>query len=340
MAQGQKQRWEELKDLLDLCDRHGLKALSVADVKQLCRLYRQVTIDLSRARSDGADPDLVRFLNFLAARAHGHIYVARRLELHQVVSFLVFGFPRLVRRRARPLLVAAGVFLLTSLVSFLAVLRQPELAYSLFDERMVEYENLRLEKQQGEYRGNFTFPLSASPLVAVQIIGNNILVAMKAFALGALFCIPGVVLLVFNGRMLGTLLGVVAIHGYFIDFASLIFTHGVLELTAICISAGAGFILGWALIVPGRLSRGDALRQAAGDAAGLLAGAVVLLVIAGHIEAYITPHFSQPVRWAVALLSGCFLTAYLVWGNLPSAATERRPEARRPGALVTAVPGR
>ena len=46
-------------------------------------------------------------------------------------------------------------------------MRNPELAYSLFDERVVEYENLRLEKQEGEYRGNFTFKVSQSPLVEV-----------------------------------------------------------------------------------------------------------------------------------------------------------------------------
>src|SRR5262249_49843384 len=150
---------------------------------------------------------------------------------------------------------------------------------------IVEVENIRLEKQQGEYRGNFTFDVSSSPLVAVLIIGNNVRAAITAFALGALACVPGVLLLLYNGRMLGTLAGLVTLHGYLGDFAALILTHGVLELTAICIAGGAGFILGWALISPGQFTRREALRRAAGDAFGLLGGAAVLLVIAGHIEA-------------------------------------------------------
>jgi uncharacterized membrane protein SpoIIM required for sporulation len=201
--------------------------------------------------------------------------------------------------------------LLTALASFIAVARQPELAYSLFDEGLVEYENVRLERQEGEYKGNFTFDVSASPLIAAVIIGNNIKVAVTAFALGALFCLPGVLLLIYNGRMLGTLSGLTFSHGFLGDFYGLILTHGILELTAICISGGAGLMVGWALIAPGRLPRRDSLRQAATKAFGLLAGSALLLVVAGLIEAYITPHFPAPVRWTVAGISASFLVAYL-----------------------------
>ena len=36
-----------------------------------------------------------------------------------------------------------------------------------------------------------------------------------------------------------------------------------------------------------------------------------MLVVAGILEAYVTPHFSQPVRWAVAFVSALVLSAYL-----------------------------
>jgi uncharacterized membrane protein SpoIIM required for sporulation len=286
-------------------------ALSVEQVKRLCGLYRQVTIDLSQARAAGDDPAVLLYLNALAARAHGQVYAARRLGLAPLLRFVTTGFPRTLRRNWRAVGAAVAVFGLTALASCVAVVRNPELAYSLFDERVVEYENLRLEKQKGEYRGNFTFDVSESPLVAVQIIGNNIRVAIMAFALGAAGCVLGVFLLVFNGRMLGTLSGLVWNGGYFVGFYAIILTHGVLELSAICISAGGGLRLGWALLAPGRLTRRDAFRVAAPDAFGLLGGAVLMLVVAGVIEAFITPHFSAPVRWSVAGGSGLVLGLYL-----------------------------
>jgi uncharacterized membrane protein SpoIIM required for sporulation len=311
VQQDQRKRWEELTELLDRVDRRGVEALAADELKRLCQLYRHVAMDLSRARTDGADPDLVQYLNFLAGRAHGCVYRTRGVDIRPLFRFVWAGFPRLVRDHARPLLIASAAFLLTALASFLAVVRQPDLAYSLFDERIVEHENLRLERQHGEYRGNFTFDVSQSPLVAVSIIGNNIKVAVLAFGLGCLLCLPGILLLAFNGRMLGTLSGLLWNQGYFVDFYGLILTHGVLELTAICIAGGAGLMLGWSLIAPGRRTRREALRQAAGAAFGLLAGCVLLLIVAGVLEAYVTPHFSKEVRWSVAGGSALFLILYL-----------------------------
>jgi uncharacterized membrane protein SpoIIM required for sporulation len=324
-----EERWDRLKLLLDRFDRRGVGSFDVAELKELCRLYRQVTIDLSQARTDGADPGLVRYLNHLAARAHGRVYTSRRVDARPLLTFVTQGFPRLVRRRATPILISAAVFLLASLASFVAVARDPELAYSLFDEHVVEYENVRLEKHEGEYRGNFTFTVGQSPLFGVTIIANNIRVAIVVFALGALLCVPALLLLVMNGRMLGTMSGILWHHGYLVAFYSLILTHGVLELTAICISGGAGLMLGWSLIAPGPLPRREALRRAAGDAFGLLAGSALLLVVAGIIESYVTPHFPAPVRWVVAGASVVFLVVYLGWaGRLRGNA---RPQAARAG---------
>jgi uncharacterized membrane protein SpoIIM required for sporulation len=317
MREEQRWRWRELTQLLDRSDRRGTESLYVGELKRLCHLYRQVAIDLSRTRAGGGDPELERYLNLLATRAHGHVYGVKRVDIRPLFHFVLHGFPQLLRRRALPILITAGVFLLASLASFVAVVRSPELAYSLFDERIVEYENIRLEKQEGEYRGNFTFSVSQSPFFAAVIILNNIKVAAVAFAFGAALCLPCILLLVYNGRMLGTLYGLVWNYGFFLDFSSLILTHGVLELSAICISGAGGLMLGWAIIAPGRLSRQDALRRAAPDAFGLLAGAALMLVVAGHIEAYITPHFAQPVRWGVAAASAVLFAAYIYWGGKP-----------------------
>jgi uncharacterized membrane protein SpoIIM required for sporulation len=312
----ERTRWQRLDKLVQRIERRGFGDLSVEEVKDFCRLYRQVTIDLSRARTGGMDPELSQYLNRLAARAHSHLYSARRVSLRPVVRFLLTGFPQTFRRHWRAVAVAAAVFLLTTLASFFAVLRDRELAYSLFDENTIEFENVRLEKQQGEYRGNFTFSVSESPFYAAFIIGNNVKVAVLAFAFGALCCLPGLLLLTYNGRMLGTLSGVLWQHGYLVGFYSLILTHGVLELSAICISGAAGLLLGWTVIAPGNVSRGEAMRRAAPEAFGLLGGAAAMLVVAGLIEAYVTPHFSATVRWSVAGVTGVLMVLYLGFAGL------------------------
>ncbi|MFO0823069.1 MAG: stage II sporulation protein M [Gemmataceae bacterium] len=284
-------------------------------MKRLCHLYRQVAIDLSQARAAGDDPSVLLYLNSLAARAHGQVYAAKRVSIRPLFEFITGGFARALRRNWVAVSAAAAVFLLTTLASWLAVVRNPELAYSLFDEKIVEYENIRLEKQQGEYRGNFTFKVSESPLVAAQIIGNNVRVAIFGFALGAAGCVLGLFLLIYNGRMLGTLSGLVWNGGYFLGFYSLIMTHGVLELSAICIAAAGGLRLGWAFFAPGRLTRGEAYRAAAGDAFALLGGAILMLLVAGIIEAFVTPHFDATVRWSVAIGTGVLFALYVAFAG-------------------------
>src|SRR5262245_36272552 len=77
----EKSRWQRLDKLVQTIERRGFDALTVEEVKEFCRLYRQVTIDLSRARTSGMDQELAQYLNRLAARAHSHLYSARRVSL-------------------------------------------------------------------------------------------------------------------------------------------------------------------------------------------------------------------------------------------------------------------
>lgn len=323
MRYTRRERWDQFSALLDRLRLRGIRSLTVEQVKQLCRLYRHVTIDLSQARAAGEDPALMQYLNSLAARGHGQIYTTRGLSLRPLLQFIAFGFAIAIRRNWRVVGVSAGVFLLTTLASALAIVRSPELAYSLFDPDVVETENIRLEKQQGEYRGNFTFPPEVSPLMAAVIILNNVKVAILGFTLGAMGCVLGLFLLVYNGRMLGTLSGLVFNGGYLVGFYSLILTHGVLELSAICIATAGGLRLGWAAIAPGQMTRSDAFRLAALDAFALLGGAILMLIMAGLIEAYVSPHFGPAVRWSVAGGTGVLFSLYVAFAGRNSASAIR-----------------
>ena len=81
---------------------------------------------------------------------------------------------------------------------------------------------------------------------------------------------------------------------------------------AICIGGAAGLILGWALVAATYRPRRDALKLAGKDALGLLGGACGMLVIAGIIEAFVTPHYGPVVRWTTAGTTGVLFVLY-VW---------------------------
>ena len=72
-------------------------------------------------------------------------------------------------------------------------------------------------------------------------------------------------------------------------------------------------LLGWALLAPGRLPRGEALRLAAIRAVRLLGGAALFLLIAAFIEAYWSSMtFSTPtVKYWVGAGLWALVLAYL-----------------------------
>jgi hypothetical protein len=87
----------------------------------------------------------------------------------------------------------------------------------------------------------------------------------------------------------------------------------VLELTAIVIAGGAGFLLAAGLLLPGPLTRRAALARNARRAFRLLAGSAFLLVFAGAVEGFISPNasLSFDTKLAVSGATAVVLAWYL-----------------------------
>ena len=72
-------------------------------------------------------------------------------------------------------------------------------------------------------------------------------------------------------------------------------------------------MIGSALIMPGDLSRADALKTRGKDAIRLMMGVAVLLVLAGTIEGFISPAPIDPrIKFSIAAITGIALYAYLL----------------------------
>ena len=96
-------------------------------------------------------------------------------------------------------------------------------------------------------------------------------------------------------------------------FFGLISPHGILELTAVFVAAGAGLRLGWSWIDPGPLPRAQALAAAGREAITVALGLVVVLLVSGVIEAFVTP--SPLPTWArvgIGVLAEAAFLAYVI----------------------------
>jgi uncharacterized membrane protein SpoIIM required for sporulation len=123
---------------------------------------------------------------------------------------------------------------------------------------------------------------------AARVWTNNAWIAAGSLVLG-IFIVPTVYLLVQNAVNVAIGGGLMAAAGRLDIFLGLITPHGLLELTAVFVAAGAGLRLGWTFIDPGRRRRADALAQEGRVAAGLALGLACVLLVSGAIEAFVTP---------------------------------------------------
>jgi uncharacterized membrane protein SpoIIM required for sporulation len=84
------------------------------------------------------------------------------------------------------------------------------------------------------------------------------------------------------------LAGLFAAAGQQPRFWGLILPHGLLEITAVLVAGATGLLLGWTLVDPGDRPRGSALVEEGRRAVVVVFGLVVMFVVAGLIEGFVT----------------------------------------------------
>jgi uncharacterized membrane protein SpoIIM required for sporulation len=310
----QRAGWDRLEELLARVDRRGLRALEGDEIAELGRRYRAATTALATVQTRAYDPATLEYLNGLVARAHAYVYVGNAGGgWSRIAGFFCADFPREVRRSWRPIAVCAALFALATAVAYAAVIVRPQNAYALVPAQSIPLV------QKSLHDSNFAVDSEFAPAMSTVIITNNIKVAAIAFAGGMTLGVLTLWAILNNGLMLGALGALFAAKGFGDDFVATVAPHGVIELTSIMISGGAGLLLAGAIVAPGPLRRADALKLQARRAATLLVGVAALLVVAGTIEGFFSPlRLPISARLGAGAFTAALLTIYLTTAPWPS----------------------
>ena len=165
--------------------------------------------------------------------------------------------------------------------------------------------------------------VSVKPLASSRIMTNNLTVCLTTAASGVLCGLGTVLLLVFNGMLLGVIGAACWRAGMSLSFWSFVAPHGALELPAIFLAGGAGLILARSLLFPGSLPRRDALTLAGGQAVRLVLGVIPLLILAGLIEGFVSPStLPEVLKLLIGAAGLAILVAWVVraWSPVPPVA--------------------
>lgn len=299
-----KPYWARLEKLLEQGGQRGLRTLQRGELQELGLLYRQIAADLATLREDRASAHFARYLNQLLARAHNIIYSTQKASPSTALRFFTKMYPEIYRRNQKYIYAALAIFAASALVGAALTYQDPDFKLSILGPAMV---------QTIEKREMWTHSIMGmKPLASSEIMTNNISVGFTTFALGITAGLGTIYMMIFNGLLLGVIGMACHQAGMSLKLWDFVAGHGVLELPAIFIAGGAGLKIAAGLLFPGYLPRRESLARAGAEAVKLLLGTIPILIVAGTIEAFVSPTgVATKLKFAMAAALFVLLIVYL-----------------------------
>lgn len=291
--------WDRLAQLL------GRRRLRGDEADELVTLYQRTATHLSTVRSAAPDPALTHRLSALVTRARSVVTGTHNPAWREVGLFFARRFPAAVYLSRRWWVTTAVVTTMAGAMLAAWIANDPGVQASI----AAPDEIRALTKPGGEFETYYSSNPAGS--FAAQVWTNNAWVAATCLFLGVLAGIPVIVALWENALNVGVGAGLMSSAGRLDIFLGLITPHGLLELTAVFVAAGAGLRLGWTVISPGDRSRGTALAEVGRTTAALALGLACVLLVSGVIEAFVTP--SRLPTWGRIGIGLVAETAFLAY---------------------------
>jgi uncharacterized membrane protein SpoIIM required for sporulation len=277
--------WSLLEHIVTQMEKRSLRAISDEELLALPGLYRTTLSSLSVARDTSLDRALITYLERLCTRAYFQIYGVQTPAWRQLAGFFSRGWPEAVRLLWRETLFCVALTFGAAALAFLLVRSDPGWFYSIIPQGLADgrdpsasAEVLRSTLYDSKDNGGWL------SVFATFLFSHNSQIAIFAFALGFAFAVPTVLLILYNGLMLGAFYAIFQAKGLGFNLIGWLTIHGTTEIFAICIAGAAGIRIGMSIAFPGRLSRTESAVQAGRPAAAAVAGTVIMLGVAGLLE--------------------------------------------------------
>jgi uncharacterized membrane protein SpoIIM required for sporulation len=294
--------WSELESQLAQIENSPERTLTLREVVRLHYLYERCSADLSRLGALASDPRLRSYLESLVARAYAEIHETRapfKLSWRSIVM----AFPRAFRRNLGAFRLSLAATLAGCAFGVFAVLQDPSSKAVLMPfpglmespaKRVAREETSQTDKLHGAHA---TF--------SAQLMTHNIQITMLAMASGITWGVGTLILLFYNGVILGAVVADYIAGGQGVFLAGWLLPHGSIEIPAILIGGQAGFLIAGALIGWGSgETRAERFRAIGPDLFALIGGAAALLVWAGLIEAFVSQYHQPVIPYSLKIAFG------------------------------------
>jgi uncharacterized membrane protein SpoIIM required for sporulation len=286
--------WAELERMLDVLESEPEHRMNVDQVRRFHYLYQRTSADLAKIMTFSSEPEIRSYLESLIVRAYGNIHETRK-KAHRLspINWFFNTFPQTFRRHRRAFYLSLIITLCGFVFGGFAISFDPDAKEIILpfahlqgdpSDRVAEEERAEDDHLQG-----------IKMTGAAWYMTHNTKVSVFVMALGITWGIGTLMLLFYNGIIIGAVsLDYVLAHETEFLMAWL-FPHGVVEIPAVLLAGQAGFVLAYALIGWGeRVSLRMRLRKISKDLITLISGVALMLIWAGFVESFIS-QYHEPV---------------------------------------------
>jgi uncharacterized membrane protein SpoIIM required for sporulation len=295
--------WDELDALLKRLEDDPERRLQFTEIERLHYLYERCSADLSKLDTFSTEPQLRAFLESLVSRAYSDIHETRA-PLQIRAKSVVFEFPRAFRRHLRAFQLSVAITLAGLAFGWFAISTDPQSKAVLLPfphlmvspaERVAEEEHAKVDRMKG-----------VKATFSAELMTHNIQVTVLTMALGMTWGAGTLIMLFYNGIILGAVSADYILGGQGVFLAGWLLPHGSIEIPSILLGGQAGFILASALIGwGGRATRTERLRAVSHDLFAIIAGAGCMLVWAGIVESFVSQYHQPVLPYALKIAFGC-----------------------------------
>jgi uncharacterized membrane protein SpoIIM required for sporulation len=305
--------WKRLENLLDRMENDSALQLNLEEIGELHYLYQRATSDLSKLMTFASEPEVRGYLESLVARAYGEIHQnTRKTARFSFRTWWWRTFPETFRKHIQAFWLSLAITLAGAAFGALALYFDPEAKEILMPfPHLLGSPSERVAKEESGEQDSISGHASS---FSAQLMTHNTQVALTTLALGFSWGIGTLIVLFYNGIILGAVILDYIRDGQSIFLAGWLLPHGTIEIPAILMGGQAGLVLAHALIGWGtRDSLRARFRKVGPDLITMTFGIALLLVWAGIIESFLSQKHQPEIPYSLKIGFGLLELGLLIW---------------------------
>jgi len=290
------------------------------DPDEMANRFTSLVDDLAYAKTFYPQSKVTRLINGLAVSIYQSIYQNKKEKYSRLISFWKYELPQVIRKNHRVFLFTFIVFTVCCLMGILSSMKDYQFVKGVLGEDYVAMteENIANGDPFGVYKNTGNGGYFSS---FIFLFFHNVRIDFLMFIAGLLLGIFSLHLLFQNSVMLGCFQYIFFAKGLGLKSLMVIWIHGTLEISAMIVSATAGFIIAKSILFPGSFKRLASFKKGAKEAVKIMIVFVPMTFGAAFLESYVTHLMSEtfdkdgkggmPVFFSALILAAS--VSFVIW---------------------------